>query len=277
MNTITFGKIVNLGFLIIGALAACVAIIPYWGTGPIFATGFFIAGLTIYHAAYLAYAWHNRNRNIDGSRLQENWLQVNLRDEVKAVLRKKIVALRNANKDIQILAMGTTLKTIAELLDELGNIKDISIDAQLLLLSSRSSGSRFRAKLENRSPDELDKSIEKVLPKLVAHRERFSEQGTGSISLRTYQFVPGVYMVRINDILVVRPYLAEQGYFSPYFVIREGKLASFDGKQTNFFERFIRYFTVVFTSETLSQNLPENSPSSAEDEEAAAAAAGAKA
>jgi Ca2+/Na+ antiporter len=113
---------------------------------------------------------------------------------------------------------------------------DVVVTMRVLLLEPESAGVRCRAKLESK---------EKVLKDVTLMNEiycglvkEYRRHPNHSLKVRTFDFAPPFYILRVNKEMLIGTYLAESGYENLSFHLRRH-----DGKT---FDQFDRFFNQVW-------------------------------
>ena len=153
---------------------------------------------------------------------------------------------------VRIDAIGTQLSAVRRAIEDLESEKRLpKILARFLILAPNSPGSKTRNTLENKQDREIDDSV--IKPSLINMKrlkKELESSGLGSsLILRKYFFTPGFMIIRINQNMMVSPYLnKKKAYYEPYMEITKTS-------QPRLFKDFADYFEAVFIDESLSERI----------------------
>ncbi len=124
---------------------------------------------------------------------------------------------------------------------------DAEINMRALLLEPDSFGVNSRAKLENNERIKKDVPLMKdVYIKLV---KEYKKHQNHSLKVKTFEFTPGFYILRVNEDMLVGTYLAESGYDNLCFHLKKK-----DGKTFNQYERFFERVWNDYSKGVISNN-----------------------
>jgi hypothetical protein len=126
---------------------------------------------------------------------------------------------------------------------------------RFLLMAQNKDGANLRAIFEERNNSELNQVAESSWKRAWDIYNCINSKGDSwHMSIRSFKFLPSFYIIRMNDRMIVGFYLADKGYFCPYFVLFR--------RHTTLFDSFMRYFDKVYLSDSLSTKelLPKKTP-----------------
>jgi len=160
---------------------------------------------------------------------------------VRSFIREALDRGRNSGEGLEIDAMGIKAGTLSDMLDTLvGTLNWDSSRIRFLILKTGSRGAIQRAAIEGRRQFQL--STERGLEAALDLKDKITRKATTAIvSIKTFEFLPAFYIVRIGDVMLVGFYLKEKGTNSPYLLLRL--------EPDSFFPYFKRYFDAIFGSD----------------------------
>lgn len=155
---------------------------------------------------------------------------------------------------IEIDCFGVKLDALYKILKGVSSKSKLPHDTQItmraLLLEANSFGVKSRARLEGNDKVLRDVALMRdVYAKLVKEYKRHPHH---RLTVKTYEFTPGFYILRVNDRMLIGTYLAESGYDCLCF-----HLQRHDGAV---FNQFMRFFDTVWN--TYSKNVLTAAPKS---------------
>lgn len=118
--------------------------------------------------------------------------------------------------------------------------QDLQINMRALVLESNCFGVKSRSLLEKN--DKILKDVElmnEVWKKLV---KEYKKHPTHSLKVKTFEFTPAFYIIRVNEKMLIGTYLAESGYENLSLHLTRN-----DGKTFNQFERYFEHIWTEYS------------------------------
>jgi len=160
-------------------------------------------------------------------------------------VREELIKSQRAGKKAKIDACGIKLSSIYMAITGLIEFEQFpTIESRLLILNPGSPGSMTRGLIEGKKMESTTKRAVDNIKGLKEDILSYNEHST--IEIKTFEFNPVVYMIRINDLMLVNTYLSQRGYHGTYEIFHKGN---------RIFRDYMKLFEKVFNHEELSQNL----------------------
>jgi hypothetical protein len=156
-------------------------------------------------------------------------------------IRKNIDRIAGSGNEINIDCMGIKSESIADFIS--ANIHRYnwrSSNIRILLPNKDSEGIRARAIIADSDYVTLRKRIDTSLTRF--YNEICTKyEGSCTVHIKLYDFLPSFYIIRINSCMLVSYYLDYEGYKCPYMIL--------DCKKDSLFNHFAEFFNRVYNSE----------------------------
>ena len=129
---------------------------------------------------------------------------------------------------------------------------DAEVNMRVLILEPDSFGVHSRSKLEKN--ERIKKDVPLMKDVYINLVKEYKKHQFHTLKVKTFEFTPGFYILRVNDHMLIGTYLAESGYDNLCLHLQKK-----DGKTFNQYERFFErvwldYSKNVIPNNTKSQN-----------------------
>lgn len=158
---------------------------------------------------------------------------------------------------VRVDSIGMQSKSLSNVLLDLASDNRLgAIEARSLILKEGSEGAISRAYLEGRSIGKINSSCNNAKESWLEVESVFQDPlGKSVINIKLFDMNPLLYIVRVDNNMIVSPYVAQKGYDSWCFFI--------DGeKDKGAFNQYLGYFDKVFnwTEHTEDVHEPKSKP-----------------
>ncbi len=156
----------------------------------------------------------------------------------------------NLNTRIEIDSFALQASTLRSVCVSLMSNKSLPrVKIRSLILNGDSIGSSLRAFLEEKKEIKMNSTLENARLSWLDFKQKLSIYSQeSSVDIRTFNNNISFYIVRINNKMIIRPYLAERGFLSPYQIIEKDK-------NEDLFNKYLSYFEKIYSSSIYSEKL----------------------
>ncbi len=158
--------------------------------------------------------------------------------------------VNNKTSIIKIDVIGIKSSTIRYSIEELIKNRLLpTIDIRVIVLSENGQGTNQRAIFESENLSRMKSIARLAKENMVEFANRLiNYDNTISVSIKSIKIIPFCYMIRINDKILMGPYLVGKGRntFSEIFI---------KSKYLNKYQNYLDYFEFIFNSKELSESI----------------------